>query len=160
MKTLEDCRATERLELKAATHKLMEEQRRFEDFHHRVVHFVEQLVAQSTEDKNLSRRAQELESRLVAHSQLLRESELELQNLRGEIATARKVEVVLRSEIDDRVSIATEELRAEKAKLQAAFDRANGERVRLTYELANIKRQVEKTCAVDAAENTLVTEAA
>jgi hypothetical protein len=33
--------------------------------------------------------------------------------------------------------------------LQAAFDRANGERARLAYELANIKRQVEKTWAAE-----------
>ena len=57
-------------------------------------------------------------------SQLLKENELELKKLRSEIATAQKVEVELRSEIDDRVYIATEPLKAEKAKLQAAFERS------------------------------------
>ena len=147
LKAVEDRRATEHLELKAATRKLVEERSKFEDFHDRVVRLVEQLMAQSTADKTLSRRAQELENRLVEQSQLLKENELELENLRTEIATARKVEVDLRSEIDDQVNIATEELKAERAKLQAALDRANGERVRLAYELANIKRQVETWAA-------------
>jgi hypothetical protein len=34
-------------------------------------------------------------------------------------------------------------LETENAKLKAALDRANGERVRLTYELANKNRQAE-----------------
>ena len=160
LKAVEDCRAAERIELKAATQEMMEERSKFEDFHRRVVELVQQLMAQSTKDKNLSRRAQELENRLVEQSRLLKENELELKNLRGEIATARKAEVDLRSEIDGRVNTATEELKAEKAKLQAAFDRANGERVRLAYELANIKRQVEKTWAAERIENPMVSDVA
>ncbi len=34
--------------------------------------------------------------------------------------------------------------KAEKAKLQAALDRANGERTRLVYELTNMKRQMDQ----------------
>jgi chromosome segregation ATPase len=147
LKAVEDRRAAERIELKAATQKLMEERSKFENFHRRVAELVQQLMAQSTKDKNLSRRAQELENRLVEQSLLLKENELELKNLRSEIATARKAEADLRSEINGRVNTATEDLKAEKAKLQAAFDRANGERVRLAYELANIKRQVEESWA-------------
>ena len=33
--------------------------------------------------------------------------------------------------------------KAEKAKLQAALDRANGDRTRLAYELATAKRQAQ-----------------
>src|SRR6476661_8890695 len=55
LKAVEDRRATEHLELKAATRKLVEERSKFEDFHDRVVRLVEQLMAQSTADKTLSR---------------------------------------------------------------------------------------------------------
>jgi hypothetical protein len=44
-------------------------------------------------------------------------------------------------EIDAREKGATQNIKAETAKLKAALDRANGERMRLAYELANIKRQ-------------------
>jgi chromosome segregation ATPase len=160
LKAVEDRRATERIELKATTQKLIEERGEFENFHRRVAELVQQLMAQSTKDKNLSRRAQELENRLVEQSRLLEENYLELKNLRGEIASVRKAEADLRSEIDARVNIATEDLKAEKAKLQAAFDRANGERVRLAYELANIKRQVEETWAAERIENPMLSDVA
>lgn len=77
---------------------------------------------------------------------LLNESEFELDHLRGEIEIARKAEADLRSaltEIDGRAHAATQNLEAEKARLQAALDRANGERVRLAYDIANMKRQVD-----------------
>ena len=75
----------------------------------------------------------------------LNESEFELDHLRGEIEIARKAEADLRSaltEIHGRAHAATQNLEAEKARLQAALDRANGERVRLAYDIANMKRQV------------------
>src|SRR5262245_65676541 len=77
-------------------------------------------------------RVQVLESRL-------NESKSELRHLRGEIENARKAEADLHSvvaEIHGRAQVATQHLEAEKAKLQAALDRANGERVRLAYDLA------------------------
>src|SRR5215475_929633 len=103
----------------------MDERRKFEDFHRRV-----------------SKLVQQLENRLVEQSQQLNEREIELTHLRGEIEIARKSEADLRLaiiEIDGRENIATQKLKAEKIKLQAALDRANGERVRLAYELANMK---------------------
>jgi len=42
--------------------------------------------------------------------------------------------------------------KAEKAKLQAALDRANGDRTRLVYELANAKRQVEASKGAERPE--------
>ena len=44
----------------------MDERVRFEDFHRRVDRLVQQLMAQSTEDKMLGRRAEELEKRLLS----------------------------------------------------------------------------------------------
>jgi len=149
LKAVEDRRDAERIELKAATQKLMEERVKFENFHHRVAELVQRVVAQTAEDKILACRAQDdLENRLVEQSRLLNERELELKHLRGEIGIARKAEADLRVaviELDGRANTST--LEAEKAKLQAALDRANGERVRLAHELANMKRQAKEAWA-------------
>ncbi|MGC2827326.1 MAG: hypothetical protein WA322_24375, partial [Pseudolabrys sp.] len=161
LKAVEDRRNGERIELKAATEKLVEERGKFENFHRRVSEFVQQLVAQSSEDKTLGRRAQELEKRLVAQSRLLNERESELEHLRGEIEIARKAEADLRIamiETDGRENVATQNFKAEKAKLQAALDRANGERMRLAYELANMRRQVEGPWAAERVENAMPRE--
>ncbi len=148
-KQVEDRRDAERTELQAATQKLMEERGNFENFHRRVAELVQQVVAQTTEDKIVARRIQDdLENRLVEQSRLLNEREFELKHLRGEIEIARKAEADLRVaiiEIDGRANTAI--IEAEKAKLQAALDRANGERVRLAHELANMKRQAKEAWA-------------
>ena len=84
-------------------------------------------------------RVQILESRL-------NESESELKQLRGEIENAYKAEADLHSalaEIHGRAHAAIQNLEAEKARLQAALDRANSERVRLAYDLVNMKRQAD-----------------
>jgi hypothetical protein len=47
------------------------------------------------------------------------------------------------TEIHGRADAATQNLEAENARLRAALDRANGERVRLAYDLVNIKRQAD-----------------
>ena len=86
-------------------------------------------------NETLGYRVQLLESRL-------NENESELSYLRSQIEIARQAETDLRSalcEIYGAALAATENLEAEKARLQAALDRANGERVRLAYDLANMK---------------------
>ena len=154
MKAVEDRRNGERIELKAATEKLVEERGKFENFQRRVTELVQRLMAQSSEDKILGRRAQELEKRLVVQSRLLNERESELEHLRGEIEIVRKAEADLRIamiEIDGRANTATQNLKTETARLQAALDRTNGERMRLAYELANMKRQAEEPWAAENA---------
>ena len=146
LKAVEEHRNSERLKLKATNDRLMDERGKFEDFHRRVEKLAQQLMAQSTQDKMLGRRAEELEKRLLEQSQLLNERELELTHLRGEFEIARKAEADLRValiKVDSRENIATQKLETENAKLNAALDRANSERVRLTYELANKNRQAE-----------------
>ena len=146
LKAVEEHRNSERLKLKATNDRLMDERGKFEDFHRRVEKLVQQLMAQSAQDKMLGRRAEELEKRLLEQSQLLNERELELTHLRGEFEIARKAEADLRValiKVDSRENIATQKLETENAKLNAALDRANSERVRLTYELANKNRQAE-----------------
>jgi len=145
-KAMEEHRNSERLKLKAASDRLMDERGKFEDFRCRVDKLVKQLMEQSTEDKLLGRRAEELEKRLLEQSQLLNEREIEITHLRGEFDIARKAEAGLRValiEADSRENIAVQKLETENAKLKAALERANGERVRLTYELANKNRQAE-----------------
>ena len=87
--------------------------------------------------ERLNRHVQNLQTRL-------NESELELKHLRSEIEIADKAAANLRSAltgIHGSAHATTQNLEAEKARLQAALDRANGERVRLAYDLANMKRQ-------------------
>jgi predicted nucleic acid-binding Zn-ribbon protein len=134
----------EHIDFESATEKLREERDKFGNFHRRVAELVQQLVVQATEDKIFSEHVQDLENRLAKQSQLLNEREFELGRLQGEVDIAHKAEAELRSdiiELDGRANAAT----AEKVKLQASLDRANGECTRLAYELANIKRRVEQT---------------
>jgi hypothetical protein len=146
LQTADERRAAERLELDSAIQQLMEERTKFLSFHNSVSELVEQLLQQSIEDKNLARRARELETRLAEQSQLLEASELERKQLREEIEVALKTEAERRNAVITEID---EHARAENAKLQAALDRANGDRTRLVYELAIAKRQAE---AVKAAE--------
>lgn len=138
-------RDTDRVIVKAATHKLMKERLKFDDFHRRVAELVRQVAAQAAEDKILGRRIQEnLESRLIEQARALDASECELKYLRSQIESAHKAEYDLRVamiESEGRANAVTEGLTAETTRLQAALGRANGERVRLAYELANVRRQ-------------------
>jgi hypothetical protein len=96
-------------------------------------------------------------------SRLLNERESELEHLRREVEIIRKAEDDLRVaaiESDSRQNSAMRSLEADKARLQAALDRANGERLRLTYELAKTKRQVEETWAEQNNENSVLANVA
>ena len=150
LRAVEERRDAERIELKAADRKLMEAHSKLENFRRRVAELVGQVLAQTAEDEDLRHRAQDLENRLVEQSRQLNESEIEIEHLRGEIDVVRKAEADLRIamiEIDGRAHTATKNFKAEKEKLQAALDRANGERMRLAYDLANMKRQTDPSPA-------------
>jgi chromosome segregation ATPase len=136
----EDRRAAERLELDAAIQGVMGERARFVSFHGRVAELVEQLVEQTSEDKNLARRARDLENRLAEQSRLLEASDCERKQLRKEIDAALKTEAERRNAVITEID---NHAKAEKAKLRAALDRANGDRTRLAYELATAKRQAQ-----------------
>ena len=158
-RALEERHDVERNELKAVAQNLNEERGRFENFHGRVVSLVQQLTAQRAEDEDLHRRTQkDLENRLIEQSRLLNEGESELTHLRGEVEVARKAEDDLRIaiiEIDGRANAAN----AEKAQLQAALDRAHGERARLVRELADLKRrQADQAKAAGRVDNAAMPE--
>jgi chromosome segregation ATPase len=162
-RAVEECRDAERRELKAAAQNLMEERSKFENFHRRVKELVQQVTAQRTEDEVLHRRVrEEMENRLIEQSRLLNESQSELTHLRHEIEIARKAEDDLRVaiiEVDGRANAATQNLIADKVKLQAALDRANGERARIVHELANLKRrQVDQVRAAERVDNAALPE--
>jgi chromosome segregation ATPase len=101
----------------------------------------ERLIQAGKEARALEERC---DVEFAEQSRLLNESESELAHLRGEIEIARGAEDDLRVaiiEIDGRANAAIQNLNAEKSQLQAALDRANGERARFVHELAGMKRR-------------------
>jgi len=161
LKTVEDRRDTERVELKHATQELAEERGRVENLGRRVAELEHQLVAQTTEAEILGRRAQDLENRLGAQSRLLNQSDFELNQLRGEMEVARKIEADLRTaiiELDGRANSANERLKAEKTRLQSELEHATVERDRLARDLGTMKREAEENWASERVENALLRE--
>jgi hypothetical protein len=118
-----------------------------------------ELVRQTADERAIGRRAQqELESRLAEQSQLLNESEFELDYLRSEAESTRQAEADLRIaiiEIDSRAHATAHDFKVEKGRLQAALERANGERARLSYELAEMRRRVEDSRAPERVESVM-----
>jgi chromosome segregation ATPase len=161
LKTVEDRRDAERVELKAATQELQEERGKVENLGRRVSELEQALVAQTTEAEILGRRAQDLENRLGGQSKALNESEFELKMLRGEIETARKTESDLRAaiaELDGRASSATQQLKAENAQLLGEIERTKAERDRVAADLGAMKRETEESWASERVENALLRE--
>jgi chromosome segregation ATPase len=157
----EDRREIERVQLKAATKELDEERSRVENLGRRVAELEQQLAAQSAEADVLGRRANELDNRLSEQSKLLTEAEFEIKQLRATLESGHKTESDLRAaiaEIGDRSSSATEKYKAEKAQLQAEFDRTREERDRLARELGNMKRETEEAWNSERVENALLRE--
>ena len=161
LKTVEDRRDSERVELKAATHELSEERGKVENLGRRVSELEQALVAQTTEAEILGRRATELEARLGEQSKLLNESEFELKHLRAEFEKAGKTEADLRAaigELDGRANSATRQLRTENSQLQAELASTKDERDRVASEFATMKREAEESWASERVENALLRE--
>jgi chromosome segregation ATPase len=161
IKTAEDRRDAEHRALQATAKELDEERGKVENLGHRVGELEQHLAAQTTEAEILGRRAQDLEHRLGEVSHLLSQSEVYINNMRGEIETAHKTESDLRAaiaELDARASSAHERLKGEKAQLQAEFDRTRDERDRIAREIANMKRETEEAWASERVENALLRE--
>ena len=121
LKTIEDYRTAERMELKAMNEELIKERDEFRAFQHRVSELVQQLMAQTAEDKI---RVEDLENRLVEPFRLLNENAVELGHLRSEIEIACEAEADLRRstiEIEGRANTAIQNLKSETAKLQASI---------------------------------------
>jgi chromosome segregation ATPase len=161
LKTVEDRRDAERVELKAATQELAEERGRVENLGRRVAELEQHLVAQTTQAELLGRRAQDLENRLGEQSRLLNQSDFELKQLRGEIKVAHKTASDLRAaiaELDSRAAAAVDQLKTEKAQLQSDLGRTIDERDRLARDLGYLKREAEEVWASERVENSLLRE--
>jgi len=161
LKTVEDRRDAERVELKAATQELSEERGKVENLGRRVSELEQALVAQTTEAEILGRRAHDLENRLGEQSRLLNESEFELKHLRAEFEKANKTEADLRAaiaELDNRANSATQQLRTENAQLLAELNNAKEERDRVAREFGAMKREAEESWASERVENALLRE--
>ncbi|MBS0534310.1 MAG: hypothetical protein JSR72_09660 [Proteobacteria bacterium] len=161
LRTVEDRRDAERVELKAATQELSEERGKVENLGRRVGELEHALVAQTTEAEILGRRAQDMENRLGEQTRLLTESEVELKHMRADMDAARKTEADLRTaiaELDSRASSATQQLRAENAQLLAELERTRDERDNVNRELAALKREAEEIWASERIENSLMRE--
>jgi chromosome segregation ATPase len=161
LKTVEERRDAERVELKAATHELAEERGKVQNLGRRVSELEQALVAQTTEAEILGRRAQDLENRLGDQSKALNESEFELKHMRGELEAARKTEGDLRAaiaELDGRTNAATQQLKTENAQLLAEIERTKSERDRVAADLGQMKRESEESWAAERVENSLLRE--
>ncbi|MFA6265771.1 MAG: hypothetical protein WC670_08670 [Pseudolabrys sp.] len=161
LRTVEDRRDSERVELKAATQELSEERGKVENLGRRVGELEHALVAQTTEAEILGRRAQDMENRLGDQMRLLAESGAELKQMRNEIEIARKTEGDLRAtvaELDARANSATQQLRTENAQLVAELERIKDERDHATRELSALKRESEENWAAERIENSLMRE--
>jgi chromosome segregation ATPase len=161
LKTVEDRRDAERIELKAATQELSEERGKVENLGRRATVLEQQLAAQTKEAEILGHRAQDFETRLGEQSRLLNQSEFELKQLRRDIEAARKVEGDLRAaliETEGRSNSATQNLRTENVQLQAAIAHAKEERDRYARDLGTMKRETEEAWASERVENALLRE--
>lgn len=157
----EDRLHRQRTDAEAAAAEVSEERGKVEDLGNRVGQLERQLVAQTTEAEILGRRVQELERRLTDQGRLLVERDYELTQLRAQIETARKIEADLRTEYADsanRHSSATENLRAEKLRLETELGQVRDERTRLQHEIAAMKRDAEASWATERVENALLRE--
>jgi chromosome segregation ATPase len=146
---------------KAASKELSDERGKVENLGSRVAQLEQQLVAQTTEAEIMSKRAQELESRITDQTKLLTEREYDLDKLRSQLEAARQTEADLRTELanaDERQKKAVENLRSEKGLLDKQIERLNEERSKLQGEIAAMKREAESTWAAERVENALLRE--
>jgi len=120
-----------------------------------------QLFVQTTEAELLSRRAQDLESRLNEQGRMLADRDYQLDRMRHELEAARKVEGDLRAELSttgNRSSSAVDRFRGDIAQLEAQLAAAVEERAKLQREIGTMKRDAESTWASERVENALLRE--
>jgi regulator of replication initiation timing len=139
--------------------RLKEQGQAFERFRSHVADLVGKAIINSEHDKALAHKSYELEDRLTAQACMLEEAQSEVARLREEtkcLATDNENLRTRLTEMEDREAVFADTLNSEKAKLQGGLERANGERLRLAYELANLKRSAtwaNSELANEAGEN-------
>lgn len=157
----EDRLERERDQSTNASRELTEARDKVENLSHRVGELGQQLLVQTADAAALGRKAEELERRIGEQGRLLSERELEIERLRADMDSARKVEGDLRAEIASsgrNHSDSTTSLKAEKQLLEKELAQAQEERSKLQAEIATIKRDTESTWAAERVENALLRE--
>ncbi len=153
--------ARERGDAAAATRELDAARGKLDDLAARTTELERQLFVQTTEAEILSRRVQELETRLRDQGRVLAEREFEIDRLRGDLEAARDTERDLREElaaIGNRGSSAAGKLRSDIGQLEAQLAAAIEERSKLQREIATMKREAETSWASERVENALLRE--
>ncbi len=157
----EDRLARERNEAAAVANDLAAARGNVGNLGARTVELERQLVAQAAETELFSKRVQELETRLADQGRLLAERDYQIERLRGEAESARKIGDDLRGELalaDSRVAGAVDKHKGEVTQLEAQLAAAIGERGQLQTELANLQREAESSWAAERVENALLRE--
>ena len=157
----EDRLARERSDADAVTKELSDERGKVENLGNRVAQLERALVAQTTEAEILGRRVQDLEARLGEQGRLLVEREYAVNQMRGELDTARKAEADLRAEfasLGDLNRGSADALRADNVRLQTQLALVAEERNKLQEGIAAMKRDTEATWASERVENALLRE--
>jgi chromosome segregation ATPase len=119
------------------------------------------LFVQTTEAELLSRRALDLENRLNEQGRMLADRDYQLDRMRHELETARKIEGDLRAELStsgNRSSSAVDRFRGDITQLEAQLAAAIEERAKLQREIGTMKRDAESTWAAERVENALLRE--
>jgi chromosome segregation ATPase len=161
VRSTEERLARERAETEAAAKQSGEERGKLDGLAARTGELERELLVQKTEAEVMSRRVQELETRLGEQGRLLAERDFLIARLRSDLEAANKIESDLREEIDNaggRTSGAVDKFRADIGQLEAQLAAAIEERTKLQREIAVMRRDAETTWAAERVENALLRE--
>jgi chromosome segregation ATPase len=161
VRSTEERLARERAETEAVAKQSGDERSKLDGLIARAGELERQLLVQKTEAEMMSRRVQELETRLGEQGRLLAERDFLIARLRSDLENANKIESDLREEIENaggRSSGAVDKFRADIGLLEAQLAAALEERAKLQREIATMKRDAETTWAAERVENALLRE--
>jgi len=161
VKETEERLTRERGDAEAATADLTEARGKLDSLGSRTADLERQIIIHTTEADMLSKRVQELETRLGDQGRLLAERDYHLDRLRGDLDTARKVENDLREElatVGSRSGGAVDTFRSNIADLETQLAAALDERSKLQREIGTMRRDAESTWAAERVENALLRE--
>src|SRR5271166_3185645 len=150
MQELQDRLRNKTNEVLSLSDELAEERARAEQLGTRVGQLDRQLIAETTESEVLGRRVEELTARMDEQGRFLADREFLSDRLRNEAISAQRIELEVRPALADaeqRHSIATEAIRAERASIEEQLAQSQDERVRLQREIAAMKHDAENTWA-------------
>ena len=153
--------ARERREAEIVTKELNGARSKLDGLAARTDELERQLVVQTSEAEVLSRRVQELETRLGEQGRLIAEREFEIDRLHGVLEGAHALEKDLRAELTNagsRSDSAANQFRSDISGLEAQLAAAVEERSRLQREIATMKREAETAWAAERVENALLRE--